>query len=275
MLQWSYVPIMLAVFIGAEVIVKTNDLGFIYTISLMFLALIFSFGVECIIPYQPTWNKSQKDILRDVLHFIVNETSNYSFMFLLPFFSIFSIFSELWPIEWRFEFQLLFAIVIFDIGTTLFHYLSHKSTFLWRFHIIHHSSNRLYGFNGVMKHPVFQMMDGVFAVGPLLIIGLPQDVAISLVFCILIQLLVQHTNVNIRTGWARFIFATAELHRFHHVKGKAGDVNFALFFSFWDRLLGTSYFSDRPPLRNSEIGVNDIHYPTSYWQQLKKPFILK
>jgi len=271
-LKIIYFPFISVVFIGAEIIVSVNDLGFQYTILLMGCALLVSFTVERIIPHKASWNNSQQDFVRDILHFLVNESMNYAGMFLLPFLSVFAIYPEIWPNDWGFVFQLLLAIVLFDIGSTLFHYLSHKNAFLWRFHAIHHAPTRLYGFNGVMKHPVFQMFDGLFALGPLVVIGIPQDVAIALVFCVFIQLLIQHSNADIKTGWLRVLFATAELHRFHHLKGRAGDVNFGLFFSVWDRLLKTAYFVKRKPLEDFEIGIGNANYPKDYWEQMRKPF---
>jgi len=273
-LKIIYFPLMSIIFVGAEILVSTNNFGFHYTLLLMALALIVSFGVERIIPHKASWNDSQQDVGRDILHFLVNESMNYIGMFLLPFLSVFALFPQVWPSDWGFAFQLLLAIVLFDIGSTLFHYLSHKNALLWRFHAIHHAPTRLYGFNGVMKHPAFQLLDGFFALGPLVIIGIPQDVAISLVYCVFIQLLIQHSNADLKTGALRWIFATAEIHRFHHLKGKAGDVNFGLFFSVWDRLLGTTYFIKREPLGDSEIGIGNTHYPSRYWAQIKKPFEL-
>lgn len=271
-LQVAYFPLMVSVFIGAEIFIEVNGYGFQFTVLLMALALVVSFGVERIIPYNAGWNHSKKDFGRDICHFLVNETMNYAGMFLLPFVSVFAIFPGIWPDQWPFVFQLLMAIVIFDIGSTLFHYLSHKNTFFWRFHAIHHVPIRLYGFNGIMKHPVFQLMDGLFVLGPLIVIGIPQDVAFALVFSVFIQLLIQHTNADIRTGPFKALFATAEIHRFHHLKGRAGDVNFGLFFSIWDRLLGTAYFEQRTALADDEIGIGNASYPHDYWAQMKKPF---
>jgi sterol desaturase/sphingolipid hydroxylase (fatty acid hydroxylase superfamily) len=180
----------------------------------------------------------------------------------------------MWPQDWPFWTQVLLAIVVFDVGTTLFHLLSHRSSLLWRFHAVHHASKRLYGLNGIMKHPLFQLMNALVALGPLVIIGIPQNVATALVFSIFLQLLIQHSNADMRTGPFRRIFATAEVHRFHHLQGKAGDVNFGLFFSVWDFLLGTAYFETRgAPLHSTDIGIDRTsHYPVDYWGQLKAPF---
>ena len=75
-----------------------------------------------------------------------------------------------------------------------------------------------------------------------------------------------------KTGVFNHIFATAEVHRFHHLKGKSGDVNFGLFFSLWDQLMGTFYFSKLHNLSSDEIGLTDSDIPNSYWDQIKRPF---
>ncbi len=271
-LQLFYFPVMVVIFIGSEIVIAENGLGFHYTLLLMALALFVSFSVERIIPHKPSWNKSKGDLKRDIYHFWFNEVMIYASIFTLPFLSMFALFPEVWPTHWSFTFQLILAVVILDIGSTLFHYLCHKNSFLWRFHAVHHAPTRLYGLNGIMKHPVFQAIDGVFALAPLIIIGIPQNVAFALVFSIFTQLLIQHTNADIKTGWFRALFATAELHRFHHLKGRAGDVNFALFFSIWDRLLGTAFFQHRKPLADDEIGIGNTDYPNDYWSQIKKTF---
>lgn len=41
-----------------------------------------------------------------------------------------------------------------DLGITLMHWLSHRSALLWRLHAVHRSVHRIYGLNGLMKHPL-------------------------------------------------------------------------------------------------------------------------
>ncbi len=272
-LQYGYFPLMFIGFNSAIIFLNGNDYPWYATLPLMGLALIVSFTMEALLPYNPDWNHPTGDGVRDCLHFVVNETMNYAGILLLPLLSSLALFPSLWPQTWPFVLQVLLAVVIFDVGTTLFHYLSHKNAFFWRFHAIHHVPERLYGFNGIMKHPLFQLMDSVVAFGPLLLIGIPQDVAFTLVSCIFLQLLIQHSNVDFKTGPLKLIFATAEVHRFHHLKGPAGDVNFALFFSIWDRVLGTAYYEHRStPLTAHSVGIDDDHFPKDYLGQLASPF---
>jgi sterol desaturase/sphingolipid hydroxylase (fatty acid hydroxylase superfamily) len=54
--------------------------------------------------------------------------------------------------------------------------------------------------------------------------------------------------------------------------GRAGDVNFALFLSVWDRLLGTAFHSDHP-MRGDDLGIGSRpDYPDAYLAQLADPF---
>lgn len=276
LLKYAYFPLLFIGFNSAAMGLIQAQAGFGLLVMLMAVALLTSFTIERLIPYNPLWNRSMGDGLRDSLHFVVNESSNYGGLFLLPLIAGLAPWPTVWPQDWPFWIQVLLAVVVFDIGSTLFHVISHKSPFLWRFHAVHHAPKRLYGFNGIMKHPIFQLMDALVSLGPLVLIGIPQEVAIVLVFSIFIQLLIQHSNADMKTGPLRRVFASAEVHRFHHLQGRAGDVNFGLFFTVWDSILGTAYFDTRSTaLDSADIGIGDApHYPVGYWDQLKAPFQL-
>jgi sterol desaturase/sphingolipid hydroxylase (fatty acid hydroxylase superfamily) len=170
--------------------------------------------------------------------------------------------------------QLLVAIIAADLGITLVHYASHRSALLWRLHAVHHSVTRLYGFNGLMKHPLHQLLETLGGTLPLLLLGLPVEVALLLGFSVSIQLLLQHSNVDMRIGGLRHVFAWAPVHRLHHLKyGTAGDVNFALFLPLWDRLLGTALHLPGYALADDDLGIGDRpDYPQGYLAQLREPF---
>ncbi|MGC1333421.1 sterol desaturase family protein, partial [Pseudomonas sp.] len=54
--------------------------------------------------------------------------------------------------------------------------------------------------------------------------------------------------------------------------GQVGDVNFGLFFSFWDRLMGTALYL--PDYRlGDDVGIGDRpDYPVGYVAQCLEPF---
>lgn len=125
-----------------------------------------------------------------------------------------------------------------------------------------------------MKHPFHQGVEMFSGVFPLLLLGIPFEVALTLPFLVSLALLGQHSNADIRTGGLRYLFANAEIHRFHHSNGPNGDVNFGLFTTLYDQIMGTFHFEpDTAPQHSHEIGVRGRpDYPSAYGVQLIEPF---
>lgn len=241
----------------------------------LIVAILLMLAIERIIPWQPSWNRSQGDGLRDLLHGAVNTASYHLGILLLPLFAGLALSPGLWPMHWPFWLQVTGALLILDIGISAAHHASHKWNWLWRFHAVHHSIQRLYGFNGLMKHPVHQSIETLCGITPLLLVGIPQPVAVAVSFCVAIQLLLQHSNADYRTGPLKYIFANAEAHRFHHVNRPGeGDVNFGLFTTLWDHLVGTFRYDDgKAPRSSDQVGLSDrSDYPVGYAAQLIEPF---
>ncbi|HZR37404.1 MAG TPA: sterol desaturase family protein [Nevskia sp.] len=238
-------------------------------------AIGLMFAIERLIPWQPSWNLAHGDARRDLLHALVNTAFNHLGVLLLPLLAGLGVWRGLWPQGWPFWAQALLAILVADLGISAVHHLSHKWPPLWRFHAVHHSVRRLYGFNGLMKHPLHQLAETLGGVLPLLLFGIPQPVALALVFCVAVQLLLQHSNADYRSGWLRVLFANAEVHRFHHSnRAGEGDVNFGLFTTCWDHLAGT--FHDEAgaaPRAAGAVGLSGGEaWPDAYLAQLVRPF---
>lgn len=240
------------------------------------LAVGSMFVVERLIPYQPDWNRSHGDALRDGLHALVNTAANHAGLWLLPVLAAWVPWPALWPSAgWPFWLQVIAAVLVLDLGIAAAHHVSHRLNWLWRFHSVHHSAQRLYGFNGLMKHPVHQAIETAAGITPLLLLGIPGNVAQALVFLVAIQLLLQHSNADYRSGSLKYLFANAEVHRFHHI-GRAGegDVNFGLFTTLYDHMAGTFYYKPGgAPRVSTELGLHDQPgFPVGYWPQMVEPF---
>jgi sterol desaturase/sphingolipid hydroxylase (fatty acid hydroxylase superfamily) len=125
-----------------------------------------------------------------------------------------------------------------------------------------------------MKHPLHQTVEMAAGVAPLILIGLPVNVASALALAVAIQLLLQHSNADYRVGPARYVLALNEGHRFHHLKWAGiGDVNFGLFTLIWDHLLRTYSFDPTRRFDSTQLGMAaKPDYPTDYLQQLSYPF---
>ncbi|MDN2703676.1 sterol desaturase family protein [Janthinobacterium sp. SUN100] len=270
-----YGPVFWAGFIGAAtVLVALCQLPLRVLPPLLLLALLTSFLAERYLPYDGAWNHEHGDGWRDIAHALVNEALYLLGLAIFPLLAGHLALGPFWPGQLPFWAQLLLAILIADCGITLVHYLSHRYYFLWKLHAVHHSVTRLYGFNGWMKHPLHLLLEAAGGMLPLLLLGIPERVMGVLAFAVAIQLLLQHANVDMRMGPLRHVFAWAPLHRFHHMKyGTAGDVNFGLFFTCWDRLLGTRFDAPGYRMRGEDLGIGSRpDYPAAYGAQLLEPF---
>jgi sterol desaturase/sphingolipid hydroxylase (fatty acid hydroxylase superfamily) len=272
-LVYLYAPAFFLSFIGAALMVVAEGESKVWFAALLLVAIAISMLAERLLPYESKWNHSKGDGRRDVLHATFNEFGTVVSVASIPWLVAHIPGVAAWPSQWPLWLQLAFAILVADFGITFAHYASHKVRWLWRLHAVHHSAERMYGFNGLMKHPLHQAIETATGTTPLVLIGMPLEVGALLGFAVAIQLLLQHSNVDMRVGALTYFWAVAPGHRHHHIASKAkGDVNFGLFTMLWDHLLGT-FVIGRPAPRDGELGVaGRPDFPVRYWSQLVEPF---
>ena len=276
LVQWMFSPLFFLSFIFAASSISQNTGSAAWLIPLLLFAIVVSFAAEKWLPYEKAWNTPQGDFGRDIVHAIVNEGSLALTVAFIPIMTAIVPHFSIWPHHWPLLVQLGFAIIVADFGITMAHYFSHKYSMLWRLHAVHHSIKRMYGFNGLLKHPLHQAIELSAGTLPLLLIGMPIEIGALLGFSAALQLMLQHSNIDMRLGPLKYIWAVAAGHRHHHVKdGTRGDVNFGLFTHLWDHLLGTfvTNSNERPSPRNGELGIgSQPNYPQNYISQLFQPF---
>jgi sterol desaturase/sphingolipid hydroxylase (fatty acid hydroxylase superfamily) len=273
--RYGYVPFMLLGLNLAAVYLVSAHYSYLWIGLLFCVAVGLSLLMEWALPYEPEWNETHADAGKDIAHGVAYELANIIALLLLPLITLINPLKGIWPSSLPLAVQLLLAIVVADFGMTMIHYWSHRLPLLWRLHAIHHGVHRLYGFNGLVRHPLHQTLDLAFGTLPLVLVGLPMRVAVLLAFAISIQLLVQHTNVDCELGPLQRFIAVGPVHRLHHVNWAGeGDVNFGLFFTLWDDLLGTLRLaSPRAPVAG-DIGIQDRpDFPQVYLRQLVMPFV--
>lgn len=172
-----YAPLFFLGFVGMTCWLLAAGHSPFWLLPLLLVAIAVSGTLERLIPWDPVWNKDHGDTARDITHALVNEASNIVSILAIPLLGALLPTSGLWPSHWSFVAQLALAIGLADLGITLAHYASHKSEWLWRLHAPHHSVERMYGFNGLMKHPLHQAIEMLAGLSPLLLMGLPQNIA--------------------------------------------------------------------------------------------------
>jgi sterol desaturase/sphingolipid hydroxylase (fatty acid hydroxylase superfamily) len=272
--KYLYVPMLLIGLNGVALYLMAHGYRYFWLALPILAAIALSLLMERVLPYEEEWNRAHDDLAKDIAHGIVYEAGNLITLGLLLLISFALPKGSFWPQSLPFFAQFLLALVFADCIMTLIHYWSHRVEWLWKFHAIHHGVYRLYGFNGFVRHPVHQALDMAFGTLPLVVAGLPVPVAAALGVAITIQLVLQHSNVDYRLGPFKKLLSIGPVHRLHHVNWPSvGDVNFGLFLTLWDRLLGSFKLnSDRLPSA-VDIGIQDCpHFPQVYARQLRIPF---
>lgn len=274
LIRYGYVPFMLLGVNGAAIALIGAGVPKVWLLAVVLVAIGCAFAAERLLPYLPDWNSPRGDGRRDVAHAFVNEIFTIAGVALVPLLAAIAPAPDAWPDDWPLWCQVLLAVLVADLGLTLVHRASHHVGWMWRLHAVHHSVRRFYGFNGLMKHPVHQTLETLGGVTPLLLIGMPLDVASGLSVCVAVQLLLQHSNADYRVGFLDKVLALNRGHRFHHLKwAGVGDVNFGLFTLTWDHAMRTySYDPDRR-FSSDDLGMAaKPNYPDAYLAQLAEPF---
>jgi sterol desaturase/sphingolipid hydroxylase (fatty acid hydroxylase superfamily) len=280
--RYAYAPFMMLALPTAAywvVISAQTFWGYFWLAPLLALAYATAFAAEKVAPFFDEWNHHDDhgDTQTNLLHTIAYEWSSLNGVMLVPVICWLFPFQGAWPTQWPMWGQVLLAFFAADFAFMMLHYLSHKLAPLWRLHSVHHGVGRLYGFNGVIRHPLHQTVDMVIGNAPLVIMGMPQDVALVLGFLISVTLIVQHSNVDTRLGFLDGHLSIGRIHHLHHVNwGTEGDCNFGLLLTLWDKLLGT--YNDHPsrPITAKDMGVDELpNFPKGFIEQMILPFVYK
>ena len=135
------------------------------------------------------------------------------------------------------------SFLIIDFTNYLWHILNHKLPVLWRFHIVHHTDPDLDVTTAIRFH-YGELIGSVFFRGAFVFLCGAGPMLV-LIYEIAFEAATQfhHSNLKLPVKVERIIntiFVTPRMHGIHHsiVKNET-DSNFAVIFSFWDRICKT------------------------------------
>ncbi len=118
--------------------------------------------------------------------------------------------------EIPFWLQAVAALLMAETWVYVFHRLSHKWDFLWKFHRIHHTLKDMTWSAASRHHPVDFLLIVVGANLPAMILGIDlRSIALFLVLERFYTVLL-HSNLRWNYGWLSRIIASPALHREHH-----------------------------------------------------------
>ncbi|TFH74817.1 sterol desaturase family protein [Gammaproteobacteria bacterium LSUCC0112] len=131
------------------------------------------------------------------------------------------------------------AFVLYDFCYYWNHRAQHSINVLWGIHVVHHQSEE-YNLTTALRQPFNGFIIGSVFYLPMLFIGFPPEVIVTVGSLNLIYQYWVHTRLIGTLGWMEQVFVTPMNHRVHHaINDPYIDRNFGGVFILWDRLLGT------------------------------------
>lgn len=244
-------------------------------LSLIFLSVLF-IPMEKVFPAKKGQKLFRKAWLLDLTYFLGQYLLWGAVMlFLLNIFN--GWLTEIIPVSFR-EFvsnqswwlQLIAVIVLSDFLIYWAHRLQHKVDFLWRFHKVHHTAERMDWLASHREHP----LDSVYTVGlinlPTLVLGFSMESMAGLIAFRGIWAIYIHSNVRLSIGPIRKIIGSPELHHWHHdLDRDAG--NYANISPLMDVIFGTYTCPDHEP---ENFGIKE-DFPKNYVGQMIYPLLPK
>ena len=145
-------------------------------------------------------------------------------------------------------------LIIFDFVDYVYHRLSHRYTFWWQLHALHHSQRHLTAWSDNRNHLLDDLFRAVVMTAVGLLLGVePSQFLLLIVTSRVIQSW-QHGFYPYQYGFLKYLIITPNYHRYHHaielgyeVPGKPGVLggcNFGVLFPWWDMLFGTAEFDE-------------------------------
>lgn len=160
------------------------------------------------------------------------------------------------------------SFLFLDFLVFALHWLSHKVSFLWRIHAIHHSDEHVTALSGLLHHPLEMLISFTFVLFFAVVLGVPVLVLMIYPLIAAAHNAFSHADIAL-PRWIdrplRWLIVTPDVHRTHHsVRMDEGNSNFGQIFTIWDRLFGT--YCDRPSLPEASLvmGLPASEKPRSF-----------
>ena len=139
--------------------------------------------------------------------------------------------------------RTLAAVVLMDYTLYLWHVLTHRVPFLWRFHQAHHADLEMDATTAIRFHFGEMLLSVPWRAAQVLLIGVSPRALSVWQTATLCEVLFHHSNVRLSAKWERRlsgVLVTPRLHGIHHSMNPAEtDSNWSSGLTAWDRLHGT------------------------------------
>ncbi|QJD79689.1 sterol desaturase family protein [Spirosoma rhododendri] len=151
--------------------------------------------------------------------------------------------------------EAIMGLLVLDlVGAWFPHWAEHKVTFLWRFHLIHHTDTHIDTTTANRHHPGESVIRFVFTLVAVLLTGAPMWLVFLYQALSVVLSQFNHANIEL-PRWADrllgLVIVTPNMHHVHHhYVLPVTNTNYGNIFPYWDRLFGTYH----------EMAGRDLHY---------------
>ena len=140
--------------------------------------------------------------------------------------------------------QAVVGLLLMDlIGAYLAHVVQHKTKWMWRFHLIHHTDTWLDTTSANRHHPGESVIRFVFTTTAILLVGAPIWLFFLYQTLSVIATQFNHANISLPAKIDHilsYIIVSPNMHKVHHhYVLPYTDSNYGNIFSIWDRIFGT------------------------------------
>jgi sterol desaturase/sphingolipid hydroxylase (fatty acid hydroxylase superfamily) len=159
--------------------------------------------------------------------------------------------------------RVILGFLLLDYTLYLWHWMAHRSRWLWRFHAVHHLDRDMDSSTGVRFHFGELTLSVGLRAAQALLLGVDRDTFRVYQQALFFSVLFHHSNLGLpmaaERGLAAFV-VTPRMHGIHHsTRVEQANTNYSSLLSWWDRIHGTLRLN--VPQREIEIGVNGFTRP--------------
>jgi sterol desaturase/sphingolipid hydroxylase (fatty acid hydroxylase superfamily) len=175
--------------------------------------------------------------------------------------------------------EVLLACVLMDYTLYVWHVLTHKLPWLWRFHVVHHADLDLDASTAVRFHFGELLISIPWRLAQIAIIGTSPQALLIWQTATLVSILFHHSNAELPMAFERAlsrVFVTPRMHGIHHsVVDDEVNSNWSSGLAVWDRIHGT--FRLDVPQQAIAIGVPQYRAPRDVTlpRMLALPFVAR
>lgn len=199
------------------------------------------------------WNHAGINIFFTITTIIVN----FAMAFILLMTAEWVVQNKFGLLQWLPEINIwiytLIGLLLLDlIGAYLAHLVQHKTKWMWRFHLIHHTDTWIDTTSANRHHPGESVIRFVFTTLGVLIVGSPMWLVFLYQSLSVVFSQFNHANISLPKkldNLISYVIVSPDMHKVHHhYVMPYTDSNYGNIFSVWDRLFGTF-----TTLRNDQI----------------------